>query len=342
MQQPDPRDRHTLTARPAPTGEQGLRARLPRGIPSAAALLAVTACVLAAALLLAGGGGLLAGQQERAIRATETTAADIDLQFQLGLADMEQERYALAAQRFQWVLDRSPDYPGAADWLGVAQRMLDTSDTPDSPDAVPTSSARTLDERFAEAKALFDESRWDIAITRLQEIQTIDPAYREIEVKEMLYTALSTLGLQYVRGERIEEGILLLDQAQKIRPLDDQTAGERYVASLYVAGRTYWELNWPIVIDNFEAIYEIAPNYRDVAARLWEAYIRYGDQLVLQGTPCDAEEQYRTARNIRDDGTLSEKISQAQEACLNPSPTPSPTLLPGASPTEEVEETPTP
>lgn len=309
---------------------------------SSALLVGTIACVLVTALLLAAAGGVVAGQKERSIHATQTTAADLDLQFRLGLADMEQGRYELAAQRFRWILERAPHYPGAADWLGVAERMLTQASTPAPTAVVPTSSAETLEERFAEAQAYFNSGQWEPAIARLQEIQAIDPRYREVEVKEMLYTALSTLGLIYVRGDRLEEGILLLNQAEKIRPLDDQAAGERYLATLYIAGKTYWNLNWPVVIANFEAIREVAPYYRDVADRLWEAYTKYGDQLMLQGAPCDAEEQYRLALNLRWESTLADTADQAHEACLA-TPTPSPTPDLGAPlPTDSMEWTPTP
>lgn len=331
---------------PAPLPDKAGDRRLSppaRAFSSSALLVGMIACVLATALLLAASGGVIAGQRERSIHATQTTVADLDLQFRLGLADMEQGRYELAAQRFRWILARAPDYPGAADWLGVAERMLTQAYTPAPTAVIPTSSAETLDERFAEAQAYFNNEQWEPAIARLQEIQALDPRYREIEVKEMLYTALSTLGLIYVRGDRIEEGLLLLDQAEKIRPLDDQAAGERYLATLYVVGKTYWNLNWPVVIANFEAIYGIAPYYRDVATRLREAYVKYGDQLVAQGAPCDAEEQYRLALDLEWDSALADLANQAHEACLiSPTPdmgAPLPTGAPDstATPTPEAQ-----
>ncbi len=313
-----------------------------RTITASALLVGIIVCVLGTALVVATTGGVVAGQSERRLRATQTTAADIGLQFQLGIADMNQGNYELAALRFRWILERDPNYPGAVDWLGVAERILNGTNVP-QPTAMPSSSAVTLDERFAEAKALFDSQQWEVAIARLQEIQAIDPRFREVEVQQMLYEALKTLGLIYVRGDRIEEGIILFDQAEKIQPLDDQTAGERYFAILYVTGKTYWGLNWPVVIDNFEAIHQLAPAYRDVTDRLREAYIAYGDLLTTQGQPCDGAEQYQAAQAMRNDSAVAEKYNLAREACLNPSPTPSPTPLPGIpTPTLEPGTIPTP
>ena len=297
----------------------------PRSLFTSAAMVAgIIICVVAAALGLAALGGLKAGQNERSLRATQTTTAEIDNQFQLGLADLEAGRYQLAEERLVYVISRVPDYPGAAERLAEARRLLNVTQTP-TETALPPSEASTMDERFAEARAFYEDEQWEAAIERLQEIEALDPSYRTVEVRQMLYDALTTLGLAYVRGDRIEEGILLLDQAAKIRPLDDQTEGERLLASFYIMGKTYWGLNWPVVIQNFEAIYEVAPFYRDVEDRLWKAYVRYADQLAAIGAQCDAANQYQVALDFRPDDEIQKKQEEATEACLNPTPTPSPT-----------------
>ena len=79
-----------------------------------------------------------------------------------------------------------------------------------------------------------------------------------------------------MQGDRIEEGLYLLEQAEKIRPLSDSTAGERNLARLYTTGQIYWGLDWNVVIQNFVVIYEIAPNYRDVQPRLRESVVWRG------------------------------------------------------------------
>ena len=290
-------------------------------IPPGVLLLLIGLCVLGTALLVATTGGIVAGQKERAAVATQTTTADFSIQFQLGLADLNEGRYELAVQRFQWIVDRAPQYPGAADNLAQAQALL-ANPPATAPTAIPTSSAQNLDDRFAEAQAAYTAQDYETAIARLREIQAIDPTYRTVDVKQMLYNSLKTLGVSYVRGDRIEEGIILLDQAETIKPLDDLTAGERNLATLYVTGKTYWSLNWPIVIQNYEAIYQVAPNYRDVASGLWEAYVNYGDQLVVTGQPCDGVDQYQNALNLRSDPAVVDKHNQAMDACQNPSPTP--------------------
>jgi tetratricopeptide (TPR) repeat protein len=311
----------------------GVPPRLPRFLTASTALILIVICVVGSALLVAALGGVVAGQNQRSLEATQTTSADLDIQFELGLGDLAAERYDLAAQRFRWVLERAPDYPGATDRLAQAEQLSTAASAP-LPTDIPTSAAQTLDERFAEVQTLVNNAHWETAIQRLHDLEDLDPEYRRVDVQELLYRALTTLGLQYVRGERMEEGIFLLEQAQHIRPLDDQAAGELYFANQYTTVRQYWDLNWVIVIANLEAISEVLPNYRDVATRLPEAHEKYGDQLAAFGAQCDAADQYELALGYESTETRRDKFNTATDACLNPTATPTvtPPGFSGATP----------
>ncbi|MBN1311916.1 MAG: hypothetical protein JXB30_10895 [Anaerolineae bacterium] len=289
----------------------------------------IIACVLAAALGVAAAGGAIAGQNELNARATQTTTAEIGVQFAQGMQDIEQGNYALAAERFRWVLRVAPDYPGAAEGLVQAENALNQPSTPMA--TLAASSSQNPDELFAEAQEYYDAGEWANAIRRFQDLLVVVPTYREDEVKEMLYRALVTLGLQYVRGERLQEGLAYLDQASEIRPLDDQAEGERHWAKLYLTGRTYSDLNWAIAIENFRAIYDVVPSYRDVKDQLWKAYVSYGDFLAALGGHCDAADQYDEALAIRGSDEVRAKYDMAAEECANPTATPSPTPMDGVT-----------
>ena len=314
-----------------------------RLLGSGAALLGIGLCVLLAALGLAIGGGYVAGQTQRNTSATQTTIVELDLQFQLAVEDMAGGRYGLAVQRLEWILTRDPDYPGAAERLIQSRRFAgqaNATSLPVSPTAIPPSEAKTLEERFQEARTLYENDQLDAAILRLQELQAIDSTFREAEVQQLLYDALVELGLRYVRSEdRLEEGIILLNQAKAIKPLEDQVEGERLLATFYITSETYWGLDWSIVIRNLAEIYAVAPNYHDVSDRLWEAHVNYGNQLAQGGAPCEATEQYDEALTLRDDAEIEEKASAAQEACLNLTATPlTPTDTPDGTGTPEAAE----
>lgn len=319
-------------ARNTPPSEADNRLSRIRHLASSGVLvLGVFACVFMTAVGVSAMGGYIAGQNQRNVSATQTTAMSIDLQYNLGLSDMQSGNYELAADRFRWVLEHSPGYPGAAESLAQAEAALNTVDIPDEATLIPSTSDNP-DQLLAEAKDFFDSSDWANAISRLERVQSIDPNYQVIEVKEMLYTAYSTLGLQYVQGDRIEEGLYLLEQAEKIRPLSDSTAGERNLARLYTTGQIYWGLDWNVVIQNFIVIYEIAPNYRDVQPRLREAYVKWGDQLWRLGAPCDAVVQYENALNMESDNEVRDKRISAQDACDNPTAVPTPTSVDALTP----------
>lgn len=314
----------------------GLLNRLPRFLTASTALVLIIICVVGSALLVAALGGVAAGQNQRSLSATQTTTAELDVQFELGLSDLGAGRFELAAQRFRWILDRAPEYPGAAERLADAEQLGADASAPVATD-IPTSAAQTLEERYAEARTLVENAQWETAIHRLRELESIDPEYRRVEVQEMLYRALTTLGLQFIRGERMEEGTFLLEQAQQIRPLDDQAAGELYFANLYTTVRQYWDLDWTIVIANLEAINEVLPNYRDVATRLPEAHEKFGDQLASIGAQCDAADQYEFAIGYESTETRLDKFKAATEACQNPTPTPTATPLGFNSETPRAE-----
>jgi tetratricopeptide (TPR) repeat protein len=277
-------------------------------------------CVLVAAISIAAAGGYLAGQRERELHATATTVVELDVQYQIGLSDLQAGQYGLAAQRFRWIIARAPDYPGVAISLAQAEASLKVTATP-QPTLQP-STGSSPDTLFAEAKGFYDSQQWSNAITRLHELETADPGYRADEVKAMLFNAQVTLGLQYLRGDRLEEGIVLLQQAEQIQALDDQAAGERNLARLYLTGRTYEVINWGIAIKNYEAIYAIAPNYRDVKTRLLAAYLKFADQLIALGGHCDAAQLLQKALGIKQADDVQAKFNAETAACAIPTPTP--------------------
>lgn len=343
---PDSQAYSTPTSLPRPSRRKLRMARVRQMMSSSLVTLGIFGCVLLTAVGFSAAGGVVAGQKERDVRATQTVVAGMDEQFNLGIANLREGRYELAALRFHWIIGLDPAYPGAAEWLAEAERLLSASGIGTQAPALPPSTSHNPDEIFAEAKGYFDSQQWENAITRLEELRALDPAYKTAEVRQMLWQAYKTLGLAYIRGDRIEEGLFLLDQAAAIQPLDDQTEGERRLATLYSTGKSYWGLNWPVVISNLEIVYATAPDYRDVADLLWEAYVNYGDQLNQSGAVCEAADQYETALTLRPDEEVSRKRAMAQSACDNGggqvTPTPGSSTTPGPSPTPGATATPTP
>jgi tetratricopeptide (TPR) repeat protein len=282
-------------------------------------LILVFLCAALTAIGLSALGGYQAGVAEQRWSATETADIEADIQYSLGLNDLAQGRYALAVERFRYVLGVNPAYPGAAENLALAEASLSGgSPTP----TLPPSNTEDPAELLAQAQEYFDAQEWEAAMVRLQELQSLAPDYQPAAVQEMRYSCLVNLGLLYVRGDRLEEGIVLLEQASEIRPLEDQVAGEQRLASLYLVGRDYWGINWDVVINNLSLVYAQAPTYRDVADRLREAHLRYAEAYIAQTEYCPAEQHYAEALQIATDDETHELWQAAHDACAEATPTP--------------------
>ncbi len=282
-------------------------------------LIVVFLCAALTAIGLSALGGYQAGISEQRWDATETANIEADVQFAMGLNDLEQGRYALAVERFRYVLSVNPAYPGAAENLALAEASLSHgSPTP----TLQPSNTEDPAELMAQAQEYLDAQEWEAAVVRLRELQSLAPDYQPATVQEMQYSALVNLGLLYVRGDRLEEGIILLEQASEIRPLEDQVAGEQRLASLYLVGRDYWEISWEVVINNLSLVYAQAPAYRDVADRLREAHLRYAEAFIAQTEYCPAEQHYAEAIRIATDEDTNALWQAAHDACSEATPTP--------------------
>ncbi|MER3513434.1 MAG: hypothetical protein C4310_02720, partial [Chloroflexota bacterium] len=70
-----------------------------------------------------------------------------------------------------------------------------------------------------------------------------------------------------------------LEQAAAIQPLDPDAETQYRRAAAYLTAQRYWGKDWGQAVALLEELYTQAPDYRDVADRLVEAHITYGDLL---------------------------------------------------------------
>jgi tetratricopeptide (TPR) repeat protein len=320
-----------------------------KGFFSLIAIVGILGCVLMTSVGLSAAGGAWAGQRQRNAYITQTVSTSLDDQYAAALQDIERGAYDLAAQRIQYVLGVDPDYPGAEAQLSTIAREQNLRSTPlpEENTPLPPSSAENPEELYTEAESLFNDGDWAGAITRFEELQALFPDYQRTTVLSQLYEARVNLGLSYIRGDRLQEGIVLLEQAGDIQRLDDRTAGELRLANLYLNGLTYWGFNWRTVTQNLLIIYQTAPDYKDVANRLVTAYANFGRELSASGNYCDAVEQFEAARqldvNNADVATLQEELAdeqrEAERFCDDPDLVPTVESTPGS---DGITLTPTP
>lgn len=323
---------------PDETSPAGLRP-VPQNNVHARRMLSVLGLIFVALLLAVLGGAAYAGFQAGATQRGEslraTQAADLQTQFDLGLADLASKRYVAAATRFQYILDIEADYPGAAAKLAEVQALLNVTPTP-VPYPAPTTPPDSGDDPakiYALIERRSNEGQWDAVISAATRLFTVDPAYKPVETAGLLFKALRNRGVARIQGDEMEAGIADLDQAAKFSLLDDEAKSHRAWARLYLAAKSYWEVNWAETVVILNQLYLLAPNFKGTTSLLRQATVKYAEQLAAAGQACEAAGQYTAAQQLAPDEATAAALTAAQTDCQ---------LTPTAETTPAVTLTPSP
>jgi len=300
--------------------------------------------VLVLILSAAGYAGYRAGLTQREAQYQATQAADLQLQYDLGLEDLAAGRYEVAAARFEYIVKLDPGFRDANQQLANARAGLSATATPrplptitptPSPSATPYTDG-AAEDIFALAQDAYAAGDWDEVLTQLARLHAVDPTYEAVRVDGMLYVALRNRGIARILGDEMEAGMFDLDQAEAFGPLDREALDYRAWARLYLAAQSYWGLDWRQAMEILEQLYVIAPYFRDTSTRLYRATVNYADQLLAAGDYCGAAERYVAAQAIfTDDDTVADSLAEAEVACAQ-TPTPDPLV------TDEAVTTATP
>lgn len=302
-----------------------------RSAPGAFLSLAV---VIGLVLALAVLGGYRAGVVERGRAASTAQFAELKQQYDWGIEDMAAGRYALAAQRFEYILAVAPNFSGAAARLAESRAAMATpaATATSAPTLTPDPvSAKRL---FAEAQTAFAADDWEATIKKIMALRVADPSYELGAVNKMLFTSYRNRGIASIDAGKLELGLADLDQAESIGALDEKAQQYSRWASLYITGSAYWGLNWPRTIETFSVLYTIAPYFRDTIQRLHDAHVRYGDALDAGGDPCAAALEYAAALEIMKEEQTESRLQAAETVCAQGTPTPDASAMTGTpSPT---------
>jgi tetratricopeptide (TPR) repeat protein len=304
----------------------------------------VLAGVFVLLLMTASGGyaGYRTALNERLEKESANIAMVALTQFQLGLDDLAAGRYQAARDRFEYVIELDPSFPGAAEKLSealLAMAMVTTPTPRPTPtiEITPTPDLRGAEELYDTAVQHLRNKEWDQAIETLDRLRQEDLTYRTLDVDGMYYIALRYRGVQKIIFEgNLEGGMYDLSLTEIFGPLDHEANGYRNWARMYVSGASFWEIDWERVLSFFSQIYPALPNLRDgsnmtAVERFRRASIAYGDQLMEAEEACLAVDQYNNALSITEDPEVRSKMDAAINACSPPEPTARP-----------VENTPTP
>lgn len=267
--------------------------------------------------------GLYYGERDRQT-ARQTVVQE---HYTAGLEALNEGRFERAVAEFQYVLQLDPQHALAEQGLTEARARLAFKPTPTL--EVVISLAEQLLEQ---AHATFNATDWVATARTLTQLRALDPDYERDAVEEMLFTSLYNAGTAFLEEEALEVGISYLDQAIALRPLDANAVNQRNLAARYLDALNYWGVDWKLAIERFEALYATNPSYRDVAQRVYRAYLAYADYFAAQGEMCPAEMQYAQALRLYADPNIDQKRADASQMCLIATPTPLDGMTPHLTP----------
>ncbi|MCI0476278.1 MAG: hypothetical protein L0Y55_08525, partial [Anaerolineales bacterium] len=264
----------------AQSEEEATHARRGAGV-TAFLLAALLVCVIGA-VAVPGGLGLVAGYQELQ---TQNHEAAI-IHFNRGLSYVAERYPELARSEFEIALKYDETFEPARQKLDELKEPNGGS-TPGAPQQDRISAAL-----FDEARGLVTQKEWSDAITRLEQLRTLNPTYRTVEVNDLLYQAYINSGKTAVGTGQIEIARERFESALAIRNTDAEVKRQRDFAVLYLEGQQAFGYNWQTAVTKLSALYQQDPNYGDVKKRLYEAHIQYGDKACKEGAWALAQREY--------------------------------------------------
>jgi len=311
--------------------------------------LLIVVIFLATALALVVGAGVLGyfdGLKDREER-LQTEALE---HYRAGVAHMEAGEYELAQAEFEEAIRLRPDFQPAWQRLRESQVYLEAIPTPTSvplPTMTPAAeqgegTPPPLSAWLAEARSLFQAGQYMDAVDRINDILKVDPNYEPALIADLLFQCYYQEALRLVGEDRMEEALRLFDLALAIRPDDQTVKRERELAAGYLSAIGFWGADWQKAVEGFSSLYRARPDYKDVASRLFNAYVAYGDMLAEQGAWCQAAEQYTNAANLQAKPQVVQKRDQMVDYCQRNVPPPSPAEGTGTPSPEATPGTPAP
>jgi len=274
------------------------------------------------ALLVVVGLGLLAVYQGSQERARLNRAAAME-HYQKALEQLALGNHEISRAELELTLQLDPNNREAATKLAEVSAVIRSLPTPTS--ALRYQTAVTL---YNEARERYNQQDWEGAISRLEQIRSLEPDYESAAIAQLLADAYLSAGLTLVEQDRLEEGIRYLDRCLELDPTRIQARDEKRWASLYMAGLGYWGADWQGAIESLRVLHQLNPAYRDTKQRLAEAHVAYAEVLSEAGDWCSARDQYDGALAII---RTAEIESRREEASLNCASAPSPSGTPPAS-----------
>jgi tetratricopeptide (TPR) repeat protein len=287
-------------------------------------LLGIAGILLAGTL--SGFAGYQVGLQQRQQQEAGLRVYKAAQQYERGLVDMREGNYQQAKQRFIYVAEVDPNYPGIVDQLSRVELALMVTATPttgtEQQAVVVPSNVKGSEALFNQARDFLAQEQWAAAIEILDRLRQEDINYHTVDVDGMYFIALRNLGVDnMLKNGKLEQGLFNLALAAKYGPIDKDANGYMTWVAMYKTAASYWEIDWDKMVYWMDQVYNMLPGIRDGSnytsgERLRVGVIYLADDLVERRENCDAEAYYSKAANIRSDPELQTKLATAHDACI--------------------------
>jgi outer membrane protein assembly factor BamD (BamD/ComL family) len=305
-------------------------------------------------IVIIGGLGALAGYYSgisirKAVEQNQRTLA-ASMQYQLGVADLDAGRLDLAKQRFEYVIQLDPSFPGVLENMARLTIIMNATATPTvmpTMTPAPTLDLSGVEALLGQAKQLMAAQDWNNAQTTLDALRKQNPSFKTLEVDGLYYRLYRSRGIQKIMQEgKLEAGIFDFALARQFGPLDKEGRDAEEWAMMYLNAARYFGWEWEKAVVALGDIYQYIPGMRDssnrtVADRYRESLYRYADTLLEKEKWCQAEPIYLQSLNMANDDKVLVNYTKAKNKCAASQPTAEPTVdpnIPTETPTEPVVE----
>jgi tetratricopeptide (TPR) repeat protein len=294
---------------------------------------------LLAILLIAatgGAGGYYAGISDRQAVEKNNLILAASTQYQLGLADLAASRFDMAKQRFEYVIQLDPSYPGVLESMAKLTIIMNATATPTVapiPTAAPTLDLSGVEALLAQSKQLLAASDWNGAISAMDSLRKQNVSFKTLEIDGMYYLALHGRGIQKIANGSLEGGIYDFANMRLFGPDDNVIQSQEEAAKMYINAGRYFGWDWVNAVKYFGDLYKSNPELMDmshdtVADRYRRSLAGYGDQLSTKSKWCDAVPYYTESLAISNDNKVAAAFSKANNKCIASQPTEIPTIDP--------------
>lgn len=312
-------------------------------------VLRILGVVVIALILVLGTYGAAAylgwrtGQRQRNEQAALEQSAEIVRQVELARTDIGNGSHRLALRRLEWVLAQEPASEAARALQAEAQQQLSASPaaTPIlaatstaeatstvAPDSAPDSEPA---QRVRQLELLTSGEDWEEAIPALIAFQQEYPEFQRRTTDNLLFVSYVTYGTELLYTNRAELGLFYLRQAETLGDLPQEAADQRQWAQLYLAGISFYSVNWDAAIFYFRELCLSAPFFHDACSRLESALSTSADQFISIQEWCPAVPLLQEAYGLSNNQGVANKLAAARSGCASATPTSSAPLS-GTSP----------